>query len=199
MLDKLTKPGGVLIFESEGDFTIPGKRTLWKVEPSSTAKNCKNLIRQIVDELNLQPNPEKPVIALSLGWFKSTVYQPPFKQFLVIYRRPNHIRQPCTISWDRESCNRSSWRGFLQWLRPKCRLWICQTSCCWLPQLWGSGLSSPGCGAVQWLLFLVRNLYYCLGWSQTRSQYFDSQAWICNLLVKALFRYRIKIIIINCI
>jgi len=98
MLDKLTKPGGVLIFESEGDFTIPGKRTLWKVEPSSTAKNCKNLIRQIVDELNLQPNPEKPVIALSLGWFKSTVCQTPFKQFLVIYRRPNHIRQPCTIS-----------------------------------------------------------------------------------------------------
>lgn len=69
MLDKLTKPGGVLFFESEGDFTIPGKRTPWKVEPSSTAKNCKNLIRQIVDELNLQPNPEKPVIALSLGWF----------------------------------------------------------------------------------------------------------------------------------
>lgn len=65
MLDKLTKPSGVLIFE--GDYTILGKRTPWKVEPSSTAKNCKNLIRQIVDELNLQPNPEKPVIALSLG------------------------------------------------------------------------------------------------------------------------------------
>lgn len=71
MLDKLT--GGVLIFESEGDFTIFGKKTPWKVEPSSTAKNCKNLIRQIVDDLNLRPNPEKPVIALSLGWFKTTI------------------------------------------------------------------------------------------------------------------------------
>lgn len=43
------------------------KAELWKVEPSTTAKNCKNFIREIVDNLDLKPNPEKPVIALSLG------------------------------------------------------------------------------------------------------------------------------------
>lgn len=39
----------------------------WKVEPSSSAKNCRNFIREVVDNLDLQPNPEKPVIALSIG------------------------------------------------------------------------------------------------------------------------------------
>lgn len=39
----------------------------WKVLASSTAKNCKNYIRSIVDHLTLEPNPEKQVIALSIG------------------------------------------------------------------------------------------------------------------------------------
>ncbi|KRT83718.1 hypothetical protein AMK59_4581 [Oryctes borbonicus] len=39
----------------------------WKVQPSKTSKNCHNYIRSIVDTLNLEPNPEKNVIALSLG------------------------------------------------------------------------------------------------------------------------------------
>lgn len=39
----------------------------WKVLPSSTAKNCKNYIRGIVDDLHLDPNPDKKVIALSIG------------------------------------------------------------------------------------------------------------------------------------
>lgn len=39
----------------------------WEVQPSTSAKNCRNFIREIVDNLNLKPNPEKPVIALSIG------------------------------------------------------------------------------------------------------------------------------------
>ncbi|KAJ8951181.1 hypothetical protein NQ314_007721 [Rhamnusium bicolor] len=46
---------------------IEDKPEVWKVEPSTTAKNCRNFIRDIVDNLDLKPNPEKPVIALSLG------------------------------------------------------------------------------------------------------------------------------------
>ncbi|CAH1982444.1 unnamed protein product [Acanthoscelides obtectus] len=44
-----------------------GKSENWTVQPSYAAQHCKNFIRDIVDNLNLQPNPEKPVIALSLG------------------------------------------------------------------------------------------------------------------------------------
>nr|XP_022914391.1 tyrosine aminotransferase [Onthophagus taurus] len=44
----------------------------WKITASKAAKNCKNYIRDIVDNLNLEPNPEKKVIALSLG--DPTVY-----------------------------------------------------------------------------------------------------------------------------
>ncbi|KAJ8971769.1 hypothetical protein NQ317_004699 [Molorchus minor] len=51
---------------------VEAKSEIWKVEPSTTAKNCKNFIRDIVDNLDLKPNPEKPVIALSLG--DPTVY-----------------------------------------------------------------------------------------------------------------------------
>lgn len=58
MLDKI---------QNNDEFVIDRKPKLWKVEPSSTAKNCKNYIREIVDTLDLQPNPEKPVIALSIG------------------------------------------------------------------------------------------------------------------------------------
>ncbi|KAF7284188.1 hypothetical protein GWI33_022439 [Rhynchophorus ferrugineus] len=39
----------------------------WRLEPSTTARNCRNFIREVVDNLDLQPNPEKPVVALSLG------------------------------------------------------------------------------------------------------------------------------------
>lgn len=39
----------------------------WNIKASSTARNCRNYIREVVDGLNLQPNPEKPVIALSIG------------------------------------------------------------------------------------------------------------------------------------
>lgn len=45
---------------------------VWKVAASDAAKNCKNYIRDIVDNLVLEPNPEKSLIALSIG--DPTVY-----------------------------------------------------------------------------------------------------------------------------
>lgn len=39
----------------------------WKIVSSHAAKNCRNYIREIVDNLVLEPNPEKDVIALSIG------------------------------------------------------------------------------------------------------------------------------------
>nr|CAH7764690.1 unnamed protein product [Callosobruchus chinensis] len=49
---------------------LGAKPEAWTVEPSFAALHCKNFIRDIVDNLNLEPNPEKPVIALS--YFPST-------------------------------------------------------------------------------------------------------------------------------
>lgn len=39
----------------------------WKVRPSLMARNTRNYIREFVETLHLQPNPEKDVIALSIG------------------------------------------------------------------------------------------------------------------------------------
>ncbi|CAH1183283.1 unnamed protein product [Phaedon cochleariae] len=58
--------------EDESEVITDGKPEVWEVEPSRAARNCRNLIREIVDNLNLEPNPEKPVIALSIG--DPTVY-----------------------------------------------------------------------------------------------------------------------------
>lgn len=41
----------------------------WKVQASATAKRCKNKIREVVENIDLQPNPEKQVIAFSLGLY----------------------------------------------------------------------------------------------------------------------------------
>ncbi|XP_060533310.1 tyrosine aminotransferase [Cylas formicarius] len=63
MLDKLNSAS------EDFDLTVSSaaKADVWKVEPSAVAKNCRNLIREVVDTLDLQPNPAKSVIALSLG------------------------------------------------------------------------------------------------------------------------------------
>lgn len=39
----------------------------WEVRASTLALNTHNLIRSIVDNLQVEPNPEKPFIALSVG------------------------------------------------------------------------------------------------------------------------------------
>ncbi|GAU94802.1 hypothetical protein RvY_06514 [Ramazzottius varieornatus] len=45
----------------------PVSRSEWAVRSSFMAKNTLNPIRQIVDGMKLEPNPEKPMIALSIG------------------------------------------------------------------------------------------------------------------------------------
>lgn len=39
----------------------------WKVQASATAKRCRNKIREVVENIDLEPNPQKSVIAFSLG------------------------------------------------------------------------------------------------------------------------------------
>jgi len=45
------------------------KRCRWHIPASITAKNTFNLIRSIVDSMKITPNPEKQMIALSIGEF----------------------------------------------------------------------------------------------------------------------------------
>lgn len=43
------------------------RRLRWDVKPSEMANNTLNPIRAIVDGMKLTPNPDKPMIALSIG------------------------------------------------------------------------------------------------------------------------------------
>lgn len=43
------------------------RRQHWEVKPSEMANNTLNPIRAIVDGMKLTPNPDKPMIALSIG------------------------------------------------------------------------------------------------------------------------------------
>jgi hypothetical protein len=47
----------------------PGARGKWQVASSNTARNTHNPIRSIVENLRLEPNPQKTMIALSIGEF----------------------------------------------------------------------------------------------------------------------------------
>ncbi|XP_044753018.1 tyrosine aminotransferase [Coccinella septempunctata] len=64
MLDQITRNKKVKVSKS--------KRGPWKVEVSSTAKNTRNFIREIVDNIKIEPNPQKQLISLSIG--DPTVY-----------------------------------------------------------------------------------------------------------------------------
>ncbi|XP_030382218.1 tyrosine aminotransferase [Scaptodrosophila lebanonensis] len=44
-----------------------GKRTGWQVQSSFLARHTHNMIRGIVESLKMKPNPEKPMIPLSIG------------------------------------------------------------------------------------------------------------------------------------
>ncbi|XP_017767921.1 PREDICTED: tyrosine aminotransferase-like [Nicrophorus vespilloides] len=70
MLD--TPPKNVTINKIYYKKTADPVSDKWDVPISTTAKNCRNYIREIVDNLNLEPNPNKKVIALSIG--DPTVY-----------------------------------------------------------------------------------------------------------------------------
>lgn len=43
------------------------KQQTWSIPSSDYTKRCCNPIRSIVEGMNLNPNPEKPMIALSVG------------------------------------------------------------------------------------------------------------------------------------
>lgn len=47
------------------------KKRQWNVKPSTFSLNTTNPIRAIVEHLNVQPNPDKSFIPLSVGKFKS--------------------------------------------------------------------------------------------------------------------------------
>jgi len=51
----------------------PGARDKWQVASSDMARNTHNPIRNIVENLRLEPNPQKPMIALSIGEFHSFI------------------------------------------------------------------------------------------------------------------------------
>lgn len=46
-----------------------GRRLEWNVRSSTLARNTHNRIRGIVESLKISPNPEKPMIPLSIGEF----------------------------------------------------------------------------------------------------------------------------------
>lgn len=43
----------------------------WQLRPSKLAQNTHNRIRQIVESLKIEPNPEKPMIPLSIGKYRN--------------------------------------------------------------------------------------------------------------------------------
>lgn len=51
------------LYPAKGKSRRPG----WAVKPSEMANNTLNPIRAIVDGMKLTPNPDKPMIALSIG------------------------------------------------------------------------------------------------------------------------------------
>lgn len=63
--------GSVVSKHTEGLLNGKGfeKRTSWNVPASTLSKNTRNVIREIVEKLKLTPNPEKPMIPLSIGKF----------------------------------------------------------------------------------------------------------------------------------
>lgn len=58
----VSKPGQIL-----NGKVSEGRRTSWNVPASNLSKNTRNIIREIVEKLKLTPNPEKPMIPLSIG------------------------------------------------------------------------------------------------------------------------------------
>lgn len=60
--------------ENNHDFNHNNDTKEWKIRPSRMARNTKNYIRDLVENLNLTPNPEKQVIALSIGKYQDIIY-----------------------------------------------------------------------------------------------------------------------------
>lgn len=59
-------------FEENDDLTSlkPKRRTGWDIKMSDFARYTHNPIRAIVEGMKIEPNPEKQLIALSIGTYK---------------------------------------------------------------------------------------------------------------------------------
>lgn len=53
----------------------------WDVRASALARNTHNLIRDIVENLQVEPNPDKQLIALSVGKY-CAIQEPPLATYL---------------------------------------------------------------------------------------------------------------------
>ena len=54
-----------------GSESAPTKRAKWSVSASEMSMRTHNPIRAVVDSMKLDPNPDKEVIALSIGKVKN--------------------------------------------------------------------------------------------------------------------------------
>lgn len=69
-------------------------RQSWSVKASDQARRTFNPIRDLVESMKLTPNPEKPMIALSIGQF------PPNRWcFLLDLSLPSFRAGTCVASW----------------------------------------------------------------------------------------------------
>ena len=64
---------------------LAGERRRWHIQASDTARNTFNPIRTIVDGMKIAPNPDKEMIALSIGKFFFFFFLIYFFYFLIIY------------------------------------------------------------------------------------------------------------------
>lgn len=76
------------------------RRLRWEVKPSDMANNTLNPIRAIVDGMKLTPNPDKPMIALSIGTgraprsISSPIVRWPAFILASLLRRSHCVREP---------------------------------------------------------------------------------------------------------
>ena len=63
----MARPDGAENMEAAYSPTPSNRPAEWQVRSSYMAKNTLNPIRKIVDGMKLTPNPEKPMISLSIG------------------------------------------------------------------------------------------------------------------------------------
>ena len=76
-------------------------RETWSIPCSTMAKKTVNPIRQIVDEMKLEPNPEKEMIPLSIGKCQ--------KKQVALRQKFFSKWKPKVQKWEGEACKGSPW------------------------------------------------------------------------------------------
>lgn len=83
-----------LQLESQLQSDTPGPakgRTGWQVKGSTLSLNTHNRIRNVVESLNIKPNPQKPMIPLSIGKCKGKKTQSLYMYIYISY--DSHCKQ----------------------------------------------------------------------------------------------------------